>query len=137
MTDFSIRIVLICPEEMRDDANSFAMVTGYGPQDGETFGEAMWQDGAGNRYSIASLVATPTFPAAASTPLNRPAWDEEPYQVNMAGARRAQAALVTCDPGALIPADPARLLAVILTDTKAKAAHASIAALGIEMVQEN
>lgn len=86
-----MRLTILCPEAHRDDANQLAMVLGYGPADAETYGEANWQDTAGNLYAAASLDVAPVFVSDATSTLERPEWDQEPYTVNMAGAERAQA----------------------------------------------
>lgn len=93
-----IRIVIACPEAHIGDANNLAMVLGMGPADGLTYGAPGWQDGAGNLYAVASLPVSPEWLVAAQTGLERPAWDTEPYAVNMAGAERAQARVVLHSP---------------------------------------
>jgi hypothetical protein len=79
---------------MRDDANDLAMVLAFGPPDGNTYGSLNWQDADGNLYAAASFEARPEWVTAAQSTLVRPEWDTEPYVINMAGAERAQAALV-------------------------------------------
>jgi hypothetical protein len=79
---------------MIEDSNSLAMCLAYGPSDGNTYGPLNWQDADGNLYAAASWEARPEWVTAAQSTLVRPEWDTEPYVVNMAGARRAQAALV-------------------------------------------
>jgi hypothetical protein len=69
------------------------MVLGYGPDDGITYDALNWQDAAGNLYACTSLPVSETFTTAAQTGLQRPSWDTDNH-VNMAGANRAQAALV-------------------------------------------
>jgi len=88
-----MRLTIACPEALRDDANQIAMVLGYGPDDAETYGSLNWQDAGGNLYACASLPVSDTFTTTAQSPLQRPAWDTDNH-VNMAGANRAQAALV-------------------------------------------
>jgi len=88
-----MRLTIACPEALRDDANNLAMVLGYGPDDAETYGELNWQDAGGNLYACASLTVSDAFTTTAQSPLQRPAWDID-NTVNMAGANRAQAALV-------------------------------------------
>jgi hypothetical protein len=94
-----IRITIVCPEAHIGDANQLAMVLGEGPAEALTYGAPTVQDGEGNRYAVASLPVSPAFLSAAQSPLSRPAWDGEPYTVNMAGAARAQALIVLYDPG--------------------------------------
>ena len=88
-----MRLTIACPELMRDDANQLAMVLGYGPADAETYVGLNWQDADGNLYAVASLPVSETFTTTAQSGLQRPAWDTDNH-VNMAGANRAQAALV-------------------------------------------
>ena len=89
-----IRITVACPAAMIADANALAMVLAGGAEDGATYGAASWQDGSANRYAVASFEARPEWVQSAQGALTRPAWDTgPPYIVNMAGARRAQAAL--------------------------------------------
>lgn len=99
-----IRITIVCPEAHIGDANHLAMVLGQGPAEAATYGTPGWQDGDGNLYSVASLPVSPEWLAAAQGPLTRPAWDTEPYQVNMAGAGRAQEKVVLYAPDAEEPA---------------------------------
>ena len=88
-----MRITIACPDALRDDVNNLAMVLGYGPSDAETYGELNWQDEDGNLYACASLTVSDTFTTTAQSGLQRPSWDID-NTVNMAGANRAQAALV-------------------------------------------
>ena len=88
-----MRLTIACPEALRDDANQLAMVLGYGPDDAQTYIAPNWQDVDGNLYACASLPVSDTFTSAAQSGLQRPAWDTDSH-VNMAGANRAQAALV-------------------------------------------
>ena len=88
-----MRITIACPDALRDDANNLAMVLGYGPSDAETYVALNWQDAGGTLYACASLIVSDTFTTTAQSGLQRPAWDTDSH-VNMAGAGRAQAALV-------------------------------------------
>jgi len=65
------------------------MILGYGTADADTYRTADWQDAEGNRYACASTLVFGEFVGKATSPLERPEWDEEPYRVNMAGAARA------------------------------------------------
>ena len=109
-----IRITIACPEAHIGDANHLAMVLGEGPAEALTYGAPGWQDGDGNRYAIASLPVSPAFLAAALSPLARPAWDTEPYAVNMAGAGRAQARMVLPDPAGDAPLPRATPTAILV-----------------------
>jgi len=88
-----MRLTIACPATLRSDANQLAMVLGYGPADAETYGELNWRDAGGNLYACASLTVSDAFTTAAQSGLQRPSWDTDNH-VNMAGANRAQAALV-------------------------------------------
>jgi hypothetical protein len=92
-TAYQFRATIIVPDAMRDDANQLAMVLGEGPADEKTVGAPSYEDAVGNLYAVASTVATGNFEPVATSTLERPAWDSEPYVVNMTGAERAQAAL--------------------------------------------
>ena len=88
-----MRLTIACPAALRSDANQLAMVLGYGPDDAATYGKLNWLDVGGNLYACASLTVSDTFTTTAQTALQRPEWDID-NTVNMAGANRAQAALV-------------------------------------------
>ena len=88
-----MRLTIACPDALRDDANQLAMVLGYGPDDVQTYVALNWQDVDGNLYAVASLPVSDTFTTAAQVALQRPAWDTD-SAISMAGANRAQAALV-------------------------------------------
>jgi hypothetical protein len=131
-----MRLTAACPAAMRDDANDLAMVLAFGPPDALTYGETQWEDADGNLYAAASFDARPEWMLAAQTPLARPAWDdtEAGYEVNMAGADRAQALLYvvpTDADGTLVDplANPTRLTVMPGED-----ALASLAAMGLTLV---
>jgi len=122
-----MRITIACPEALRDDANQLAMVLGYGSSDAETCVALNWLDTAGNLYACASLPVSDTFTTAAQSGLQRPAWDTDSH-VNMAGANRAQAALVfSLTP---VTAMPDKLTACVGDD-----ALATLAAMGLTQVE--
>jgi len=100
------RITIACPAAHVDDANQLAMVLGYGPADGLTYSNVGYQDALGNLYACASLPVGDSFVSTATSPLVRPEWDTEPYQVNMAGATRAQALVVFWEPTEESPEPP-------------------------------
>jgi hypothetical protein len=123
-----MRLTIACPDALRDDANQIAMVLGYGPDDAETYGSLNWQDADGNLYAVASLPVSDTFTTTAQTALQRPSWDTGSH-VNMAGANRAQAALVfSLTP---VTAMPDKLTACAGDD-----ALATLAAMGLTQVEE-
>ena len=89
-----MRLTIACPDAaLRDDANQLAMVLGYRPDDAETYVGLNWHDVGGNLYACASLTVSDAFTTTAQVALQRPAWDTDSH-VNMAGANRAQSALV-------------------------------------------
>ena len=122
-----MRLTIACPELMRDDSNQLAMVLGYGPSDAMTYVALNWQDADGNLYAVASLPVSDTFTTTAQTALQRPSWDTDSH-VNMAGANRAQSALVfSLTP---VTAMPDKLTACAGDD-----ALAVLAAMGLTQVE--
>jgi len=119
-----MRLTIACPDALRDDANNLAMVLGYGPADALTYGSLGWQDAAGNLYAAASLPVSDAFTTAAQTGLERPEWDTEPYTINMAGANRAQAALV-------FSLEPVQAMPDKLTACAGDDSAATLAAMGL------
>ena len=122
-----MRLTIACPDALRDDANDLAMVLGFGPDDAETYVVLNWHDVDGNLYACASLPVSDTFTSVAQSPLHRPAWDTD-NTVNLAGANRAQAALVfSLTP---VTAMPDKLTACAGDD-----ALATLAAMGLTQVE--
>ena len=125
-----MRLTASAPEDLREDCNNLAMCLAFGPSDGNTYNALNWQDTNGNLYAAASFIALDHWIIAASQPLQRPEWDTDNF-INMAGAQRAQAAMVVWlggdDP---IPqASPDKLTVVIGDD-----GLAALAAMGLTMV---
>jgi hypothetical protein len=129
------RITIACPAAHTDDANSLAMVLGYGPADGLTYSNVGYQDAGGNLYACASLPVGDNFVSTATSPLVRPDWDVEPYQINMAGATRAQALVVFWEPTEESPepplANPDAITAVVGED-----GVAMLAAMGLTTIPQ-
>ena len=121
-----MRITIACPDALRDDANDLAMVLGYGPDDALTYGALNWQDADGNLYAVASMPVSDAFVTTAQTGLQRPAWDTDNH-VNMAGANRAQAALV-------FSLEPVEVAPDKLTACAGEDALATLAAMGLTHV---
>jgi len=122
-----MRLTIACPEALRDDANQLAMVLGYNPSDAETYVGLNWQDAGGNLYACASLIVSDAFVSTAQSTLSRPAWGTDNH-VNMAGANRAQAALVfSLTP---VTAMPDKLTACVGDDPLA-----TLAAMGLTQVE--
>ena len=122
-----MRLTIACPDALRDDTSNLAMILGYGPDDAATYGGLNWQDVDGNLYACASLPVSDTFTSAAQSPLQRPSWDTDNH-VNMAGANRAQAALVFSPTP--VAAMPDKLTACVGDD-----ALAVLAAMGLTQVE--
>ena len=122
-----MRLTIACPDVLRDDANQLAMVLGFGVQDALTYVALNWQDADGNLYACASLPVSDTFTSAAQSPLQRPAWDTDSH-VNMAGANRAQAALVFSLEAVEVAPDK-------LTACAGDDALATLAAMGLTQVE--
>lgn len=51
----TLRITIVCPESMIDDANQFALCVGNSAADAQTFQRAGWEDQDGRKYAMASL----------------------------------------------------------------------------------
>jgi hypothetical protein len=84
-----MRLTIICPEALRSDANSLAMVLGGSDADAMTYDSPLWRDLRGNTYAVASLEVPAEFISKATGVLVRPAWDNA-GKINMEAARRAQ-----------------------------------------------
>lgn len=119
-------VTIACPAAHVSDANQLAMILGYGPADELTYGGLNWQDAAGNLYACASALVGPNFVSDAQAALARPAWDVEPYDVSLAGARRAQALVVLWTDGAMPVASPDHITAIAGMD-----GLAALAAMGL------
>ncbi len=122
-----MRLTIACPDALRDDANDLAMVLGFGPDDALTYVALNWQDAGGNLYAVASLPVSDAFITTAQTSLQRPTWDADNH-VNMAGANRAQAALV-------FSLTPVRAMPDKLTACAGDDALATLASMGLTQVE--
>jgi hypothetical protein len=83
-----IRVTMACPESLAGDANQLALCLGYGPQDAQTFGAALWRDAGGNRYALSSAMLDEAGLARLQGTLSAPGWE-----CDLAAAGRAQDAL--------------------------------------------
>lgn len=127
-----MRLTIAVPEQHREDANNLAVVLGYGPADGQTYREPAWQDASGNLYSAASLDVSEAFFTSALAPLSRPAWDEAPYTVNMAGANRAQALVVVWTGEGPLPQATPDVITAVAGDN----GPAALAAMGLSPIEQ-
>lgn len=119
-----ITITVACPAALIADANQLALCLGYGPEDDQTYGAALWQDAGGNLYAVASGPVSAAFPTAAAAQLAPPSWGAD-----MSAAARAQAAIRIWAEEAPITAAPDHIAVVIGDD-----ARAALAALGVTQV---
>jgi len=124
-----MRIIVICPEAHVGDANHLAMALG-GSVDAwqDTFGAASRPDADGALYSVASWDADDAWLVAVQSVPDRPAWDVEPYEINMAAAIRAQALVVLYDPESdgPVPQASASTILILPGDPMAMAAAAGL-----------
>jgi hypothetical protein len=126
----SVILTVACPEDDRSDANHLAvalgLIEGWTPDEWEYTFTSQFQDAAGNLYRVMSCPVGEGFvmTAVGMGLIERPAEDVEPYRVNLAGARRAQAKLVPWSGDGPIPqASPETIVAISgLSGTDALAA---------------
>ena len=133
-----MRVTIACPEALIADANQLALCLGLGSEDAQTYGAAIWQDVAGNRYALASAVVGHRFVAVAAAALPEPPWGAD-----MPAARRAQAALrviaPTADPEAPTPdprATPDSIVAVIEEDAAAAVSLMAVVMMAYDRLPE-
>ena len=130
-----MRVTVICPAIMIEDANALMMALSSGPEDGNTFSHAGWRDLNGVAYSVASFEASEGWLDVARASLARPAWDQEPYVIDMGGAKRCQDLMVFWFPetdGDIPEAMPDRLLVVA-----AVAGYVAVKAAGLIDAEAN
>jgi hypothetical protein len=125
------------PETLTADANQLAMVWGEGPADAFTWGDALFQDEAGNRYTVRHLWATEAWihRVKEDEPVN-PEWDTEGL-VDLVAAERAREALdvLTYDAEAdpdLYKVKPNRAIAIVGID-----GDAALALMGLTLLPED
>ena len=122
---------------MQNEANELAGIIGNGLFDKTTFGRVQAIDENGYIYDLTSVKATDDFPQTASSDLAALTVERygEDHNLNVAAAQQAQQALVVWAPqtdpetGEVtlgLPADPARLTAVVHNDP-----HQSLKWLGL------
>lgn len=90
-----MRVTIACHEALIGDANQLALCLGLGSEDAQTYGAAIWQDAAGNRYAVASAIVSGRFADDAAVPLAEPPWGAD-----MDAATRAQTLIVIDKPAA-------------------------------------
>ena len=130
-----MRITIACPAAHTDTANHLAMALGYSEADGNTYGNANWQDAGGNLYACASLPVGSNFIDTATSPLVRPEWDTAEF-IDMAAATQAQAIVRLWQPSDDAPtpplASPDVILAVVGED-----GPAMLAAMGLVAIPQD
>ena len=124
------RLTVACCATMTYDASHLAMCLAEGPADAATYANAGWQDADGNLYAAASFLSE-SMTQDPQQALTRPAWDTEPYTINMTGAARAQAALVIWDGEGPIPQAAPGQITVVGGMTGPEA----LAAMGLSVVE--
>jgi hypothetical protein len=108
-TRYTSRVTIAVPQAMISDANQLAACMGLSLADLNTFGEASYQDEAGNRYAVCSAAMTPrVLQEVSAGQLVRPEFDPN-RQINMTGAGRALALLVID----VVLAAPDKIVAII------------------------
>ncbi|MHA6265713.1 hypothetical protein [uncultured Aliiroseovarius sp.] len=109
----TVRITIACPERFIADANQFALCVGNTRADANTFSAALWEDGTGGRFALASLLAAEHFAVVATSPLTPPAHAQD---ADMQAAGRAQKILEVwspLSPGAFPSLSADRILAIV------------------------
>ena len=136
-----ITLTVATPEPDRDDATYMATalgwLNGWSPDEWEHAFTAQYQDAQGNLYRVMSCPVGVGFVAGATVmgPITRPPQDVEPYRINLTGARRAQAKLVTWTPqnaGPIPAATPASIVAIA-----GPSGVEAIAAMGLAPIPED
>lgn len=128
-----MRLTFVCPAAHRDDANQLAMVLAFSAADANTYRAPSYEDAQGNLYSVASSPVGDTFVSSATTALERPEWDQEPYSINMTGAERAQALVRLWMPTEDVPEPPQASTGAILALVGGDP-HALLAAAGLTVI---
>jgi len=93
------QITMIVPEAHRADATALVMALGASVADWQdAFANVTQQDADGGQYALACWDARDGWLAAVTHAPVRPDWDVEPFEVNIAGAERAQALVALHNP---------------------------------------
>jgi len=98
------QITMIVPAAHRADATALVMALGASAADWQgAFANLTQQDADGAQYAVACWDARDAWLAKVADAPVRPAWDVEPFEVNIAGAERARALVVLHEPGEPVP----------------------------------
>lgn len=126
MTGWNDRVTIFCPDGKQDIANSLALCVGLSEADAHTFGPAKWQDGQGNRYSVASTLVRDGFQEYVAGALEAPIWAPD---LNMDLARTAQGLLNVGTLAAPKAASPGEIVALFGPSAKEAMLHAGVSFL--------
>lgn len=122
-----IRVTIACCESLIYEANQLASCLGLCAEDLNTYGEPLWEDEFGNKYSLVSALVSNKFFQLAGTELVAPEWGSD-----LPSAQIAQQALVInslLDPEIPIQkASPVKITVVIHEDSLY-----AISLLGVEL----
>ena len=129
------QITMIVPEAHRADATALVMALGASVADWQdAFANVTQQDADGGRYAVACWDARDGWLADAAEDPERPDWDVEPFEVNIAGAERARALVREHEPGDLdgagepvpVPQASASVILILLGNPEAMVAAAGL-----------
>lgn len=88
MSQYTHRMTLVVPEQLMPQANQLALIAGESADDVNTFTQANYQDGEGNKYAVCSTVIKPIVLSLLDTPLA-----DSPLQAEGADLVSAQQAM--------------------------------------------
>jgi len=123
------QITMIVPEAHRADATALVMALGASVADWQdAFANVTQQDADGGRYALACWDARDGWLAKVADAPERPDWDVEPFEVNIAGAERARALVVLHEPGEPVPVPQASasVILILLGNPEAMVAAAGL-----------
>ena len=93
------QITMIVPAAHRADATALVMTMGASAADWQgAFANLGWQASDGAQFALACWDASDGWLANVADAPERPDWDVEPYEVNLAAAARAQALVALHNP---------------------------------------
>jgi len=127
------QITMIVPDAHRAVASALVMALGASATDWQdAFANVTQQDADGAQFAVACWDALDGWLAKVADAPERPDWDVEPYEVNLAAAARAQALVVLHNPvdGAgepvPVPQASASVILILLGNPEAMVAAAGL-----------
>jgi len=127
------QITMIVPDAHRADATALVIAMGASAADWQdAFANLTQQDADGGRYALACWDARDGWLADVADAPERPDWDVEPYEVNLAAAARAQALVVLHEPvdgdgePVPVPQASASVILILLGNPEAMVAAAGL-----------